>query len=247
MIDVLLTPADLAAAEALLPESQAVILDVLRATSTIVSGLYAGARDVTLFDSLDAAQAAKGGGDLPLPVLLAGETNCLKPEDFDLGNSPREQVTERVGGASILLATTNGTRAAVRARSAKHLFIASLLNASATAEALLPNLDGGHTLLVCAGTGGKQALEDTLGAGAILFALLQTTYRADLPFTDNAWLAYHAFSAVRARLSAALRLGIGGINIIDAGLEDDIDHCAKLDTMPLVATLNPRTLRVIKA
>ena len=245
MIDVLLTPADLANAETLLPSAQVVILDILRATSTITTALHNGARDITLFDSLDAARAAKAS--FPPPALLAGETNCLKPEDFDLGNSPREFVTEKIGNASILLSTTNGTRAAARARSAKKMFAASLLNASATANALAQNVDSLHTLFICAGTNGKLALEDALGAGAILFSLLTTTYRADLPFTDSAWLAYHAFSAVRPRLPAALRLGIGAINIIEAGLEDDIDHCAKIDSMPLVATIDPQTLRVTKS
>ena len=83
-----------------------------------------------------------------------------------------------------------------------------------------------------------------LGAGAILFALLQATYRTDLAFTDTAWMAYHAFAAVRTRLPAALRLGQGGINVINAGLEEDLDHCAQLDALPLVARIDPETLMV---
>ncbi|MGN6369893.1 MAG: 2-phosphosulfolactate phosphatase [Phycisphaerae bacterium] len=248
MIDVLLTPADLANAHDLLPQSQVVILDVLRATSTITTALFNGAREVHLFDSLDAVRAAKSSNQFPAPLIAAGETQCLKPADFDLGNSPREHTTEKIGGATLLLATTNGTRAATRARTAKHMFAASLLNATATAKALAENLDtaGGHTLLICAGTNGKLALEDSLGAGAILFSLLAHTYRADLPFTDTAWLAYHAFSAVRPRLPAALRLGQGAINIIEAGLEDDIDHCAKIDAMPVVAKIDPASLVVTR-
>jgi 2-phosphosulfolactate phosphatase len=246
MIDVLLTPDDLVAAEAILPESQVVILDILRATSTVVTALHAGARDVLLFDSLDAARAVKASGKVPVPVVMAGESHCLKPADFDLGNSPREHVTEKVGGATVLLSTTNGTRAAYRARTAKTIFIGSLLNAGATAEALLADLDAGHTLFICAGTDGKLALEDAIGAGAMLFNLLQSTYRADLPFTDRAWLAYHAFAAVKPRLGAALRLGVGGINVIEAGLEEDIDHCAQLDAMPLVARVDGETLRVVR-
>jgi 2-phosphosulfolactate phosphatase len=239
MIDVVLTPADFARVEQVLPQSQAVVLDVLRATSTIAAALQAGAREVRLFDSLDAArQGKKDQGNAAGPVLLAGERACLKPDDFDLGNSPREQLTEKVGGATLLLATTNGTRAAVRARNAQRLFAASLLNAAATAQALLPGLESSHTLLVCAGTNGNLAVEDVIGAGSILFALLQATYRTDLAFTDTAWMAYHTFAAVRQRLPAALRLGQGGINVIEAGLEDDIDFCARLDAVPLVARIS---------
>ena len=240
MITVLFNPADLTDATG----AQIVILDVLRATSTIVTALSAGAREVRLFDSLDAARAARA--QFPPPVLLAGETQCLRPPDFDLGNSPREHVPEKVGGATVLLATTNGTRAAVRARDAggggTTLWAAALLNATATAHALMPRLEIGHTFLLCAGTNGQISLEDVIGAGAILFALLQTTYRTDLPFTDTAWIAYHAFAAVRTRLPAALKLGQGGINIINAGLEDDIDHCARLDALPIPVTIDPSSL-----
>jgi 2-phosphosulfolactate phosphatase len=231
-----------------LPDSsnaQFVILDILRATSTIATTLAAGAREVRLFDSLDAAREARTAFPKTAgPVLLAGEKDCLRPPDFDLGNSPREHVTEKVGNATILLATTNGTRAATRAREAgaQQIFAASLLNASATANALVPQLDTTHTILLCAGTNGQIAQEDVIGAGAILFALLQKTYRTDLPFTDTAWLAYHAFAAVRARLPAALKLGQGGINVITAGLEDDIDHCAKLDALPTPIKIDPATL-----
>jgi 2-phosphosulfolactate phosphatase len=220
--------------------AQVVILDVLRATSTIVTALAAGAREVRLFDSLDAARAARRSMSSG-PVLLAGEQRCLKPDDFDLGNSPREHVTEKVGNATVLLATTNGTRAAVAARQAgaRTLLAGSLLNAGATAQALLHDLDACDTLLLGAGTNGVTSLEDTLGAGAILFGLLQATYRTDLAFTDASWLAYHAFAAARIHLPAALRLGQGGINVINAGLEDDIDHCARLDALPVVATIAP--------
>jgi 2-phosphosulfolactate phosphatase len=238
MITVLFKPADLTDATG----AQVVIVDVLRATSTIVTALAAGAREVRLFDSLDAARAARA--QFPPPVILAGEAQCLRPPDFDLGNSPREHTTEKVGNATVLLATTNGTRAAVRARDAgaTTLFAAALLNASATAQALLPRLDSGHTFLVCAGTNGQISLEDVIGAGAILFALLQTTYRTDLPFTDTAWIAYHAFAAVRTRLPAALKLGQGGINVINAGLDDDIAHCSRLDALPVPVMIDPASL-----
>jgi len=248
MIDVILTPADVQRVESILPQSQVIILDILRATSTLITTLHAGAREVRLFESLDAARSAKSSWPNDQgPALLAGEHACLKPDDFDLGNSPREHVTHKVGNATILLATTNGTRAAVRVQSGARLYAASLLNASTTAEALLPQIESLHTLLICAGTAGALALEDTLGAGAILFSLLQSTYRTDLAFTDNAWLAYHAFAAVRQRLPAALRLGQGGINVIEAGLEEDIDHCARLDAFPLVATIETHPLRVLKS
>jgi 2-phosphosulfolactate phosphatase len=247
MIDVLLTPADITRAESLFPASQVVILDVLRATSTIAASLSAEAREVRLFDSLDAARTARSAWTPSAgPALLAGEQSCLKPDDFDLGNSPREHAAAIVAGATVLLATTNGTRAAVRADTAQRLLAGSLLNATATAKALMPALDRQHTFLLCAGTNGALALEDVIGAGAILFGLLQSTYRTDLAFTDSAWLAYHTFAAVRTRLAAALRLGAGGINVINAGLEEDIDVCARLDALPIVIDIHRNPLRAAR-
>ncbi|HVS73316.1 MAG TPA: 2-phosphosulfolactate phosphatase [Phycisphaerae bacterium] len=249
MIDVMMTPGELEAVGSL-AGAQVVVLDVLRATSTVVSALAAGARGVRLFGSLEEARAGRAAWSASDgPVVLAGESQCLKPADFDLGNSPREMVTEKVGGATVLLATTNGTRAAARARlaGADLLYAGSLLNAGATAERLLEHVDERRTVFLCSGTGGKLALEDVLGAGAILFAMLGRSYRADLPFTDGAWLAYHAYAGVRARVGAALRLGIGGVNVIEAGLEDDIDWCARVDGMGVVAAVDVETLRVTKA
>lgn len=244
MIDVILTPSALP--DSGLENAQVVVFDVLRATTSITAGLFHGAKDVQLFGSLDEARAAKKAAGTG-PFVLAGESKCLRPDDFDLGNSPREFVTEKVGGSSILLATTNGTRAAVAAQNAERLFAGSLLNAEATAKALLPRLDHVHTLLLCAGTNGQLACEDVIGAGAVLFTLLQTTYRADLPFTDSAWMAYHTFAAVRERLPAALRLGQGGINVIEAGLEDDIDFSARLNACPIVCEIQKTpSLRVVK-
>ena len=145
----------------------------------------------------------------------------------------------------MLLSTTNGTRAVVAAQAAADIFIGSLLNAQATAEALNGQLDHLHTLMVLAGTDGRISQEDVIGAGAVLWHLLGGTYRIDLPYTDTAWMAYHCFDSVRERLGAALRLGAGGINIIESGLEDDIDLCSQLNSMPLAVRVQKNPLRAL--
>ncbi len=241
MIDVVLLPAMLN--EMLLPQSQVVVFDVLRASSTIVTALHNGAREVRLFSDVDAVLHARG--HVPPPVLSAGERGCVMVPGFDLGNSPAEYQTHRVGGASVLLSTTNGTRAVVAAQAAADIFIGSLLNAQATAEALNGQLDHLHTLMVLAGTDGRISQEDVIGAGAVLWHLLGGTYRIDLPYTDTAWMAYHCFASVRERLGAALRLGAGGINIIESGLEDDIDLCSQLNSMPLAVRVQKNPLRAL--
>jgi 2-phosphosulfolactate phosphatase len=241
MIDVVLGPWLLDRAK--LEDAQVVVLDVLRATSTMVTALGNGAKEIRLFQEPEEVLAAKAG--VTPPVVLGGERGCLKMPGFDVGNSPAEYVTHAIGGATILMSTTNGTRALLAAQGARRVLVGSLLNATATAEALLDGLDSGDTILVCAGTEGQVAAEDVIGAGAILWQVLQMTYRVNLPFTDTAWLAYHSFTAVRQRLGAALRLGKGGINLIEAGLEDDIDLCANIDARPLVVEFHSDPPRVI--
>ena len=219
-----------------------VVLDVLRATSTIVTGLSAGAREVQLFGSLEAARDARqswppGAG----PVLLAGEANCLKPPDFDLGNSPREQVTEKVGNAPITTGDDqrNAPPCTPKAAGAGRLFAGSLLNASATARALLPHVDAMDTVLLCAGTGGK------IAAGGCHRGRSNSVWPYAGKLSHGPGLHRHrvdGLSHIRRRSAAAtLRFAWdGGINVVKAGLEDDIDHCARLDALPMVAPIEMR-------
>ena len=244
MIDVVLLPSQLPATDSL-ARAQVVVLDVLRASTTIITTLAHGARDVRLFADVDSARTA--AASLPKPVLLGGERNCLRIDGFDLGNSPAEYLAEKVGGATLCLTTTNGTLAALAAQQAADIYIGALVNAGATAHALIPRITERDTLLLCAGTAGRPAIEDVIGAGAILWQLLEQTHSPALPFTDTAWMAYQTFAAVRHFLPAALRLGQGGINLIEAGLEDDIDLCARLDAKSLAVRLQPNPLRALPA
>ncbi len=243
MIDVVLLPANID--PFVLPRAQVAVLDVLRASSSVVTALANGAKQVRLFDTPEQVLKARQG--FVGPVKTAGERSCVKIPGFDLGNSPAEFETHQIGGSTVLMSTTNGTRAAAAAMAAEQMFICGLLNAGATAQALLPRIDELDTLLVLAGTDGKPALEDLLGAGAVLWHILGGTLRPNLPFTDTAWMAYHAFSAVRSRLKTALRLGAGGVHLIENGFEDDIDLCAELDAKPIVALVEKGPLNVTSA
>lgn len=243
MIDVVLMPGQLPETFRL-ERTQVVVLDVLRASSTMVTALAHGAREVRLFGDIESALSARAS--LRPPVILGGERQCVPIPGFDLGNSPSEYVTHKVGGATVCLTTTNGTVATLAAESAHDIYIGSLLNAAATARALLPRIQELDTILLCAGTEGHISCEDVIGAGAILWQLLQQTHSLALPYTDMAWVAYQTFAAVRAHLPPALRLGLGGINLIEAGLEEDIDWCAKIDSKPITVKLERSPLRAVR-
>jgi 2-phosphosulfolactate phosphatase len=106
--------------------------------------------------------------------LLAGERNGFKLEGFDFGNSPQEFTPERVGGASIVITTTNGTQALVMSNAADRIWVSSFYNLSATVEAILEQ--GLPVVLFCAGWKNRFNLEDSLFAGAMIDQLLQRGY-----------------------------------------------------------------------
>ena len=126
----------------------------------------------------------------------------------------------------MFMCTTNGTRALLAARSSAVLFVGSLVNAGAVAQAV--RATGRDVTLLCAGTNGDVAMEDVIGAGAVLAAL-----RAE-PAGDSARLALRLFGSSQDNLPRILRDAAGGRSILAAGLEEDIDFAARVNAVPVV-------------
>jgi len=158
VIDVALTPADLR------PARLAVVIDVLRATSTATQALASGYRRVLVAETIERALELRTPGRV-----LAGERQGIKPPGFDQGNSPAEAGEPR--GHELVLATTNGGPAVVAAtRDAPQVMLACLLNLDAAIRSLRTH-DGEDVLIVCSGTDGAVALEDVYVAGRLSAAL----------------------------------------------------------------------------
>jgi 2-phosphosulfolactate phosphatase len=220
------------------------VFDVLRATTTMCAALAQGVGTIRIFDDLDSARAAArepAGGSKPL---LVGETRCLPPPDFDLGNSPVAMsapgLATDLADRTLLMSTTNGTRAIVAARGAPLLITAALVNARAAARALIAA--GRDVVLLCAGTNGQVATEDVLGAGAVA----REIESAGVPITptDSATIALRLFDGARDELRAALATSAGGRNVIAAGLEEDVDFAARLNAYDVVGRVVDNPLRV---
>lgn len=215
-----------------------VVFDVLRATTTLAAALAAGVSEIRVFGSLDGA--ARAAAAHVGPRILCGEENCLPPAGFDLGNSPGAFRRELHAGQVAYMSTTNGTRAMVAARSARTLLAGAIVNASAVARAVAAT--GDDVTLLCAGTGGEVAMEDLLGAGAVIAALDRLTpFRPD---SDAALVARRLFQAAVPELRAALTETRGGRNVIAAGLVPDIDFAARLDALDVVGFVERETLTV---
>lgn len=200
-----------------------IVVDVLRATSTIAEALASGHARVLCCSEIEEAEALRAAlGD----GLLAGERKCLRIPGFDRGNSPSEFTTG--GGETVILTTTNGTRALVAAAArCERVYAASLLNLDAVVAAAR---DAGDDVAVfCAGVKGEFAMDDAYVAGRLVEELGGDG-------TDA------ATAAVRLRASfASAEDGLGASqsarNLVAAGLEEDIAWCAResvLDVVPRV-------------
>jgi 2-phosphosulfolactate phosphatase len=210
-----------------------VVIDVLRATTTICHALAAGAAAVVPCLEIDEARkkaAAIGSG-----AVLGGERLGLRIEGFDLGNSPTEYTRETVGGTTVVFTTTNGTKAMLRAREAANLYLGAFVNLAAVAEAV-----AGHDRvdLLCAGTRGQVTAEDALFAGAVVDRVLNHGPRTtNHELNDQARLVRDAWRTVvasKAPLAATLRECQGGRNLIAEGFDADIDTAADVDRFTIV-------------
>jgi len=216
----------------------AVVVDVLRATTTIVHALAAGCLAVRPCVEVEEAQAladCMAAGK----VLLGGERAGKPLPGFDLGNSPREYTRCVCKGRTLVLTTTNGTRALVRASSAARTLIAAFVNYSAICEQLRAEPRPIH--IVCAGNGGEIALEDTLLAGALVDYLCET---GETHLNDAARLAWDCFDMHGQVLQGALEVSAGGVGLRALGYDDDIRAAASVDLLALVPELRPDPLRV---
>jgi 2-phosphosulfolactate phosphatase len=226
----LVEPADLAG-------RTVVVIDVLRATTTICHALAAGA--VAVVPCLEIDEARATAGQVSGPVALGGERKGLKIEGFDLGNSPTEYTAGSVGGRTVVFTTTNGTRAMHRAAQAGEILIGAFVNRAALVRELRtrPRVD-----LLCAGTYGAITAEDCLLAGAVVDGLAG----GSVDLNDQARLARDAWRTVRDRgpPAASLRECQGGRNLIAEGFDADIETAAVVDRFDIVPRLDLQTGRI---
>lgn len=235
-LDVFLTPGEMVSGD--LAERAVVVVDVLRATSTIVEALGSGAK--TIFPVADIEEALRLANTLGREeVLLSGERKALPIPGFDLGNSPRDFTPEKVGGKTLVMSTTNGTTLMSAAGSAGRIVIGSFLNLSAVVADLAKG--GAEPVLICAGREGKFGLEDAVFAGRVAAGVMEAVPGAEWELNDGARAAL-ALVERFGDLEALFRQTAAGRQIIDAGLEDDLAFCAQVDRHDVVPVLHDRQI-----
>lgn len=234
-LDVFLTPGEVATAD--LASRTAVVIDVLRATSTITQALDAGAKAIYPVSSIeDAMRLVNTIGREQM--LLSGERKCVRIEGFDLGNSPLEFTPERVGGKTIVMSTTNGTHVMPLLSGASRVLVASLLNLSAVVEELART--GANPVLVCAGRERQFALEDAVCAGEIARRLMDAR-PAEWQMNDGARAAL-ALARAYPTPESMLAASAAGQSLLSVGFGQDLAFCARIDRNDIVPVLHDRLI-----
>lgn len=236
----LFTPADFAALTGRdLARTVCVVFDVLRATSSMVTALAHGAEAIVPVAEIPEAVVRRQQRP---DVLLAGERHGLRIRadraggaEFDLGNSPREFSAATVRGKTIVMSTTNGTRALRACAGASVVLVSCWLNLQATVDCLKARAPG-HLILVCSGTFEEAALEDALAAGAVAESLWPQFATGHI--SDAAVIARQLYRTLGKDLANAMRLARNGQRLLgNPDLRADVAVCLQRDTMPLVAGL----------
>jgi 2-phosphosulfolactate phosphatase len=235
MIDVALSPAEISQLkEADLQETTVVVFDVLRATSSMITGLAHG---VAGFFPVKTVEAARERKEREPDRLLAGERHGVPPLGFDLGNSPNE--FRNVRDRKIIITTTNGTAALEQVRDAKTVLVGALMNIAALAN-FIRSSSPQHLLLVCAGTGDRFSLEDAVGAGALLASLARNDY------SDAASMVHSLFSQVGDNLDASLRHSQNGRALLALGKANDVRDCGQLSIYDTVGIMRSGAVVSVK-
>ncbi len=208
-----------------------VVIDVLRATTVMVTALMNGAKEIVATKEVEEAINCYSKYDKS-QVLLGGERNAVRIEGFQLANSPFEYGEETVHGKTIIMTTTNGTKAIERSLSAKTVVIASFLNATAIGSWLgEQNTD---VVIVCAGSAGSYTLEDALCAGMIAKDLAE---RFGATLTDFAYTVKFLYEGFEGNIMAALQNCNHAQLLISKGFISDVEYCLQQDITNIIPIL----------
>jgi 2-phosphosulfolactate phosphatase len=214
-------------------DKTAVVIDVLRCTTCVSAALMAGARGVIPTPGPGEAvdMWTRIGADL---AVLAGERNGVKIENFQLGNSPSEFTAETVSDKLIVMTTTNGTAAFVKATGAALTLSCSLTNISRVADRIAD--EGRDLVIACAGRDGQFSIEDTI-CGGMLIHLLATQKKIKSTLNDAGSLALLLYRSNKSALKQTIAQGEHARFLKRLGFEGDIAIAAAADSMPVLPVL----------
>ena len=216
------------------------MIDVLRASTTIAVALANGAKTIIPLEGSEdvvtrSKQFERGS------VLLAGERRMRKMEGFDLGNSPIEHTREAVEGKTVLLTTTNGTKALLAVQGARDVVVASYVNLTAVCAMLRAALRGGADIaIVCAGQDRQFALEDAACAGRYVHQVSKRL--ASIDVNDAGFAASLIDRKYGDNLMRLFNTAAHGRALAAAGFGEDLTACAAVDSYPVIPIYQDRQI-----
>jgi 2-phosphosulfolactate phosphatase len=218
-----------------------VVIDVLRASSSIITALDRGASClIPAFSSEEAIKIGRRQNDKN--ILFCGEKDGLKIKGFDLGNSPEEYTSDRVAGKTLIFVSTNGAPMMVKSvREKKSFWIAGFLNIRAVAERIVNA--GGNCLLACSGLEGRFSLEDAVCAGMLTHEIQKQSDHAPV-MTDEAHSSFLLFRHHADDLQGMAKGSRHGVYLKGIGLARDIPACVAVNQVETVPVFRNGALRL---
>ncbi|ALP88934.1 2-phosphosulfolactate phosphatase family protein [Clostridium butyricum] len=218
-IDIIISADDII--ESKLENKIAVVIDMFRATSVIVTALNNGCEEVIPFLTIE--ETLESSEELNREeYILGGERRAVKIDGFDLSNSPLEYTKEVVENKKVLITTTNGTRTLTKSNSAKRIIIAAMINAKAVADKLLEiNED---VVIINAGTNGNFSMDDYICSGYIINEMLKVDNNIELTdISKTANMIYENNSDIISYVKEATHYSV----MKSLELDNDIEYCMK--------------------
>ena len=241
-IDILFTPAGLSPGE--VQGRSVFVIDILRASTTMCAALSHGAKAIIPVGSTEEAlRLAHTIGSTD--VLLAGEKDCVRIPGFNLGNSPLEMTEPAVRGKTIIVTTSNGTKALLACQGASSIYLTAAVNLSAAAEKAREALETDqHILIVCAGREGAFSLDDAYCAGRLTAAVLGDRRRRR-GLNDAGVACLDLVRRYRERWERPLAYSRAGRELIKLGFRADVREAARLDAYPVLPHFHERRVTLV--
>lgn len=217
-----------------------IVIDVLRATTTIITALQNGAKEIIPVGSIEFAMKVSGD-TFSGQTLLAGERNTKKIDGFALGNSPLEFDPELVNGKSIVFFTTNGSKAIVKAKYSSELLISCFLNIKAIAEHISKKTE---IVILCSGNNGLFSFEDSVCAGNLINEL--KLINEDLCLDDASKTCLFLYGKNKKNLKKMLKETEHGQKLIEQNFKKDITYSAQQNIFSSVPVYDTGSIKLIK-
>jgi 2-phosphosulfolactate phosphatase len=225
-----------------LKDKNVVVIDVLRTSTTIITGLSNGAKEI--IPTEDVASAGMIGRNSRGQSLLCGERNGKIIEGFNLGNSVKEYEKDNVTGKTLIFSTTNGTPALMKSKFARNCVILGFANMSRVVDYLIKLKE--DFIILCAGKSGEFSLEDTVCAGMLINRLVKKSKEKYI-LTDSALGADKLYSTYRNSLLQMLHDSEHGKFLTELGFEDDLAECCKVDIFTSLPILRNGIIKLIES